>query len=81
MINKHWTVWDICKDWTKEERFKLYKDVSKLGFDAVIRNKSVKKLAHEILLLSENGLKKEIKPMPTILRKTNVNFCRLYFQV
>ena len=41
--------------------FKLYKDVSKLGFDAVIRNKTVKKIAHEILLLSENGLKNRNK--------------------
>ena len=55
------TAWDICKDWTDEERFKLYKDVSKLGFDATIRNRSVKKLAHEILLLSDNGLKNRNK--------------------
>ena len=24
--------WDICKEWTSEERLKLYKDVSKIGF-------------------------------------------------
>ena len=55
------TAWDICKDWTDEERFKLYKDVSKLGLDATIRNRSVKKLAHDILQLSDNGLKNRNK--------------------
>ncbi|MFL2803275.1 MAG: glutamate--cysteine ligase [Paracoccaceae bacterium] len=55
------TAWNICKEWTADERYKLYKDVSKLGFDAIIRDKSVKQLAHETLLLSENGLKNRKK--------------------
>ena len=53
--------WDICKEWTSEERLKLYKDVSKLGFDAKIQNKTVKELANQILKLSENGLKNRKK--------------------
>ncbi len=55
------TAWNICKEWTADERYKLYKDVSKLGFDAIIRDKSVKQLAYETLLLSENGLKNRKK--------------------
>ncbi len=55
------SAWDICKKWTLEDRYKLYKDVSKFGLNANIGNNSVKDLALEILLLSENGLKNRQK--------------------
>ena len=66
------SAWEICKEWTTEERFNLYKDVSKLGFDAVIRKKSVKELASEILYLSEIGLKNRKK---SNIRNTKENEC------
>ena len=66
------SAWEICKEWTTEERFNLYKDVSKLGFDAVIRKKSVKELASEILCLSEIGLKNRKK---SNIHNTKTNEC------
>ncbi len=66
------SAWEICKEWTTEERFNLYKDVSKLGFDAVIRKKSVKELASEILCLSEIGLKNRKK---SNIHNTKENEC------
>ena len=66
------SAWEICKEWTTEERFNLYKDVSKLGFDAVIRKKSVKELASEILYLSEIGLKNRKK---SNIHNTKENEC------
>jgi glutamate--cysteine ligase len=48
--------WDIVKDWTAAERQKLRDDVTRLGFKAAIRGRSLLELARETLALSEKGL-------------------------
>jgi glutamate--cysteine ligase len=50
--------WDICKEWTAEERQKLRDDVPRLGFKATIRGRTVLDLARETIALAEGGLKR-----------------------
>ncbi|MGH6768897.1 MAG: glutamate--cysteine ligase [Xanthobacteraceae bacterium] len=48
--------WDLVKDWTAEERQTLRDDVTRLGFKAAIRGRSMLDLAKATLALSEQGL-------------------------
>ena len=48
--------WDIVKDWTAAERQKLRDDVTRAGFKATIRGRSLLELAQETLALAEQGL-------------------------
>ena len=49
--------WDLCKDWTVEEREQLRVDASIMGLRAEIRGLSMRDLAREVLKLSDGGLK------------------------
>jgi glutamate--cysteine ligase len=48
--------WDLVKAWTAEERQKLREDVPRLGFRAIIRNRTVLDLARECLEFARKGL-------------------------
>ena len=48
--------WDIVKDWTAEERQKLRDDVPRLGLKAMIRGRTMRELAAEVLVLARTGL-------------------------
>ena len=48
--------WEIAKDWTLEERIRLRADVPRLGLKAVIRGRSVRELALELIGLAREGL-------------------------
>jgi glutamate--cysteine ligase len=50
--------WDLCKDWSAEERQTLRDDVPRLGFAAKIHDRAMLDLAKECLALSEAGLKR-----------------------
>ena len=50
--------WSLVKDWTAAERQKLRDDVSRLGFRAKIRNRSLLELSRQTLGLAERGLKR-----------------------
>lgn len=48
--------WDIVKDWTAEERQKLRDDVPVQALNAMIRGRSVRDIAKDVLKLSRAGL-------------------------
>jgi glutamate--cysteine ligase len=48
--------WDLAKDWNSEERQQLRDDVPRLGFNAEIRGRKVRGLAHDVLSLARAGL-------------------------
>jgi len=48
--------WDICRDWSMDERLKLRADVPKLGLRAEICNRSVQSIALELIELAAAGL-------------------------
>jgi glutamate--cysteine ligase len=50
--------WDLVKDWTAEERQAMRDSVGKLGFRAPFRNTTVHTLAHRLLEISGEGLKR-----------------------
>ena len=49
--------WDLCSDWTAEERDKLRHDAGKYGIRAEIRGRPLRDIAREALAIAEAGLK------------------------
>lgn len=54
--------WDLCRDWTAEEREALRVDASVQGLRATIRGRSLRDLAREVLALSRAGLAARARP-------------------
>ncbi len=54
--------WDVCKDWTAEERDQLRLDVAKDGLQARINGIEVLDIAKELVSISHAGLKARAKP-------------------
>ncbi|MFQ5624184.1 MAG: glutamate--cysteine ligase [Paracoccaceae bacterium] len=54
--------WDLCRDWTAEEREALRRDAAKRGLGAEIRGRSMRDLAREVLKLSHAGLAARARP-------------------
>ncbi len=50
--------WDLCKDWSAAERQNLRDDVTRAGFQAQIRGRSMLDLARDTMALAEAGLKR-----------------------
>jgi glutamate--cysteine ligase len=48
--------WDLVKDWSAEERQKLRDDVPRLGFKAVLRDRTLLDISRECLRLAYSGL-------------------------
>lgn len=53
--------WDLVKDWSANEREQLRADVARLGLKAVIRGRSVRELARDMLALSRGGLTQRMR--------------------
>ncbi len=49
--------WDLCKDWSAEERDALRHDAAKFGLKAEIRGRSMRDLAAEVVEIARGGLK------------------------
>ncbi len=49
--------WDLCKDWTTEERETLRRDVNRLGLKATVGGRTVQDIAKDVLAISHAGLK------------------------
>ena len=54
--------WDVCKDWTAEQRDQLRFDVAKDGLQARINGREVLDVAKDLLVISESGLKARAMP-------------------
>ncbi|MEO1492219.1 MAG: glutamate--cysteine ligase [Pseudomonadota bacterium] len=54
--------WDLCRDWTAEEREQLRIDASVQGFQAKIRGHEMRDIAREVLAIAESGLKARARP-------------------
>ena len=54
--------WDLCRDWTAEEREALRVDASVHGLKAQIRGRPLQDLAREVLALSRAGLAARARP-------------------
>ncbi len=49
--------WELCKDWTAEEREQLRIDASVHGLRAQIRGRSMQDVARDVLAISDQGLR------------------------
>jgi glutamate--cysteine ligase len=53
--------WDVVKDWTREERAGLRRDVPRLGLRTPFRGRTVRELAVEVLEIARAGLKRRAR--------------------
>ncbi len=63
--------WDLCKDWTAEERAKLRGDVTRLGLKATIAGRSVQDVAKDMLAIAHRGLKTRNRLSAGMVDETN----------
>ena len=49
--------WDLCRDWTNEEREYLRAETPKTALDTPFRNCTVLDIASEMIAIAETGLK------------------------
>jgi glutamate--cysteine ligase len=49
--------WDVCKDWTEEDRETLRLEAARYGLEARVRGRSLRDVAAEVLAISRQGLK------------------------
>jgi glutamate--cysteine ligase len=49
--------WDLCRDWTNEEREYLRAETPKSALDTPFRNGTVLDIARQVLAIAETGLK------------------------
>jgi glutamate--cysteine ligase len=50
--------WDLCKDWTAEDRHKLRNDVPRLGLKAVVAGRTAQDVARDLIAIAREGLKR-----------------------
>ncbi|MBS0295373.1 MAG: glutamate--cysteine ligase [Proteobacteria bacterium] len=53
--------WDLCKDWTSEDRAQLRKDAAKIGLKGQVAGRPVQKVACELLDIARHGLRRRAK--------------------
>ena len=54
--------WDLCKDWTAEQREALRVDASVRGLKAEIAGRTMADLAKDVLAISDQGLRARARP-------------------
>jgi glutamate--cysteine ligase len=54
--------WDLCRDWTAEEREALRRDAAEHGLRATIRGRPMRDLAREVLEIARAGLAARARP-------------------
>jgi glutamate--cysteine ligase len=53
--------WDLCKDWTAEDRARLRADVTRLGLKAEVAGRSVQHIAQDLLAIAKEGLRRRAR--------------------
>ncbi|MFK7944378.1 MAG: glutamate--cysteine ligase, partial [Paracoccaceae bacterium] len=54
--------WDLCGDWTAEEREQLRVDASVHGLKAELRGRTMQDIARDVLAISDQGLRARARP-------------------
>jgi glutamate--cysteine ligase len=54
--------WELCRDWTTEERDRLRHDAAKLGLRAELRGRPLRDVARDVLAIALDGLKARARP-------------------
>ncbi len=53
--------WDLCKDWTLEERHQLRDSVPRLGLRTTLRGESLRGVAERVLAIAAEGLRRRAR--------------------
>jgi glutamate--cysteine ligase len=53
--------WDLCKDWTTEERVSLRTDAARIGLKAQIAGRSLQDVAKDMVAIARGGLKRRAR--------------------
>ncbi|MCB1614024.1 MAG: glutamate--cysteine ligase, partial [Xanthomonadales bacterium] len=53
--------WDLCKDWTLEERHQLRDSVPRLGLRTTLRGESLRAIAERVLAIAAEGLRRRAR--------------------
>jgi glutamate--cysteine ligase len=54
--------WDLCRDWTADEREALRHDAARHGLDAAVRGRPLRDLARDVLAIAREGLAARARP-------------------
>jgi glutamate--cysteine ligase len=52
------SAWSIVKEWTAEDRMRLHRDTPALGFEAEVRGRKVLEIAHDLIGIAQQGLRR-----------------------
>ena len=72
--------WDLCKRWTREDRENLLRVAFRQGLQGHSGEISIKKVAHEILLISHAGLQRRAKKSTDSLLMDESHFLNVLFE-
>ncbi len=53
--------WDLCKDWTTEERVALRTDAARIGLKAEVAGRSLQDVAKDVVAIARGGLKRRAR--------------------
>ncbi|HEV2363224.1 MAG TPA: glutamate--cysteine ligase [Caulobacteraceae bacterium] len=63
--------WDLCRDWTAEDRARLRADVARRALKAEIRGRTVQDVARDMLAIAHQGLKNRNRISAGMVDETN----------
>jgi glutamate--cysteine ligase len=63
--------WDLCKDWSTEQRAALRGDAARLGLKATVAGRSVQDVAKDLLAIAHQGLKRRNRLSAGMVDETN----------
>ena len=72
--------WQLCKNWTSEDRNELSKEVAKHGLRASIRNRQVIDIAFDLVKISHEGLIRRNKSNAHKTKRNEGGFLRPLFE-
>jgi glutamate--cysteine ligase len=53
--------WDLCKDWTSEDRIKLRTDSARTGLKGTVAGRPIQQVAEELLDIARHGLRRRAR--------------------
>jgi glutamate--cysteine ligase len=62
--------WDLCKDWSPEERARLRTDAARIGLKAEVGGRTLQHIAQDLLAIARQGLKSRARASDVLADET-----------